>query len=83
MATVDTKIVLNFEFLVLSCGGRVVGGGTFNTSTRPSTSTKLSINSLRAGRAKCKQVPLWDRQDKFFVFGLTIATTLYQYMHTY
>ena len=50
----------------------MVGGGTFNTSTRPSTSTKLSINSLGAGKAKCKQV-----QDKFFVFGLTIATTLY------
>jgi hypothetical protein len=53
----------------------VVGGGAFDTSTRSAT--------LRAGKAQCKQAPLWDRQDKFFVFSLTIATILYKYMHIY
>ncbi len=56
----------------------MVGGGAFDTSTRSATSTKLSINSLRAGKAQCKQA-----QDKFFVFSLTIATILYKYMRIY
>jgi hypothetical protein len=59
-------------------GGRGVGGRTFDSSTRSATSTKLSINSLRAGKAQCK-----EDQDKFFVFSWTIATILYKYMHIY
>jgi len=44
-------------------GGRVVGGGAFDTST----------SSLR--QAQDRQYR--QAQDKFFVFSLIIATTLY------
>ena len=46
----------------------MVGGGSFETSTRWAT--------LRAGKTQCKQA-----QDKFSVFSLTIATILYKYMY--
>ena len=53
-------------------GGRGVGGGAFDTSTRSAT-LPPSLKLRRAGKAQYKQVPLWDRQDKFWVWQIFLA----------
>ena len=52
----------------------MVGGGAFDTST---------LRQAQCKQAQCKQAQCKQAQDKFFVFSLTIATTLYKYMHIY
>ena len=66
----DWLIGAGYGLRVTSCGVRAEAAWLVG---EPST--------LR--QAQCKQAPLWDRQDKFFVFSLTIATILYKYMHIY
>ena len=81
--------VVGCELRVAGCelrgagGGRVVGGGAFDTSAgsfrQAPFGRLLSAGSFR--QAQDRQYK--QAQDKFFVFSLTIATILYKYMHIY